>query len=291
MNPEDMQISEAELRSMTAEMVELHESTFPTLVESMSDLGATLRAEELAAARAASRRRFLIGTGGVVAGTLLVAATGSSAAAAVRTEARPYVPGAANVPVLGRTPASPLATYEADAAQASGDVAALRLNASLENLAVFAYSSALTDAGKGKFGKKVPAAVAEFAMHAKKQHADHAAAFNAAVKNAGGKPFTKPTPALTPAVLKMYKAVNSIPKLAMLALTLENTAAATYIKQMGELTRKDALDAVATIAPVERQHAAILSFVLGDYPVPDTFVKLTATSTSLGARTSADLKG
>ncbi len=145
--------------------------------------------------------------------------------------------------------------------------------------------------GKGKFGKKVPAAVAEFAKHAMKQHADHAEAFNAAVRNAGGKAFTQPTPALTPAVLKMYKKVNSVPKLAMLALTLENTAAATYIKQMGELTRKDALAAVATIAPLERQHAAILSFVLGDYPVPDTFVKLGATSTSLGARTSADLKG
>ena len=43
---------------------------------------------------------------------------------------------------------------------------------------------------------------------------------------------------------------------------------------MGTLSSADGLAAVATIAPVERQHAAILHFVLGQYPVPDTFVKL-----------------
>ena len=30
----------------------------------------------------------------------------------------------------------------------------------------------------------------------------------------------------------------------------------------------------ATIEPVELQHAAILNFVLGKYPVPDTFTKM-----------------
>uniref|UniRef100_UPI001801EAEC ferritin-like domain-containing protein n=1 Tax=Sporichthya sp. TaxID=65475 RepID=UPI001801EAEC len=172
---------------------------------------------------------------------------------------------------------------------AKKDIAALKLDASLENLAVFAYGAALKAAPKGKFGK-VPAAVAEFAMHAMDQHADHAEAFNAALVNAGSKAYTKPDPALTPAVLKMFKDTNSVPELAKLALTLENTAAATYVKQMKTLRSLEALNAVATIAPVERQHAAILSFVLGEYPVPDTFVKLGPTSTSLGARPTSDLK-
>jgi hypothetical protein len=117
------------------------------------------------------------------------------------------------------------------------------------------------------------------------QHSEHADAFNAAVTNAGGQAFTDPTPALAPAVQDMFAKVDSIPKLAMLALTLENTAAATYVKQMGELTSPEALSAVATIAPVERQHAAILLYILGDYPVPDTFVKTNKTETSLGAQT------
>ncbi len=74
-------------------------------------------------------------------------------------------------------------------------------------------------------------------------------------------------------------------------LTLENTAAVTYTKQMGEFTSPEALSAVATIAPVERQHAAILNFVLGNYPVPDTFVPLDKNNTSLGARLNRDVGG
>jgi rubrerythrin len=278
MSDEQMQISEAELRAMTAEMVEMHEATFPQMHESLSDLGAALREDERGAVRNAERRRFLIGGGAMAAGALLLAAPGGRAAAATLDEDRTSA---------GAVPAG---AFRASGTSASKDVAALKLDASLENLAVFAYSSALKAAPKGKFGRSVPAAVAEFAQHAMKQHADHAQAFNAALRNAGSSAYTKPDPALTPAVLKLFKAANSVPKLAMLALTLENTAAATYIKQMKTLRSTEALNAVATIAPVERQHAAILSFVLGDYPVPDTFVKLGATSTSLGARPTSDLK-
>ena len=32
------------------------------------------------------------------------------------------------------------------------------------------------------------------------------------------------------------------------------------------------IQTAATIAPVEAQHAAILNFVLGQYPVPDDFL-------------------
>lgn len=283
MSDDEMQISEAELRAMTAEMVEMHEATFPQMRENLSDLGAALREDERGAARSADRRRFLLGGGALAAGGLLWAAGGGRAAAATLDRS-----GSA-LPVRPGRHARPGEADDELMTAANKDVAALKLDASLENLAVFAYGAALKDAGKGKFGK-VPAAVAEFAKHARKQHADHAEAFNAALINAGSRAYTKPDPALTPAVLKMYKATDSVPELAKLALTLENTAAATYIKQMKTLRGAQALSAVATIAPVERQHAAILSFVLGDYPVPDTFVKLGATSTSLGARPTSDLK-
>ena len=265
-NEDEMQISEAELRSMTAAMVEMHEDTFPEMRASLTDAGASLRERGAAiAGSVASRRGFLAG-GGAVVGGLLLTACGSDS----KKTSTPST-GGSTAPSGG-----------------GGDKSALATNASLENLAVFAYGSALTDAGKGKFGKTVPAAVAEFAKHAMKQHQDHADAFNAALKAAGGTEFTKPDPALAAAVIKLYGGVNSVPALAKLALTLENTAAATYTKQMGELTSPAALSAVATIAPVERQHAAILSYVLGEYPVPDTFVKLDATPTSLGARPSTD---
>ena len=252
-----MQISESELRSMTAHMVEMHEETFPVMRASLVDVGSSLRD------KMASRRAFIAGTGAVVGG-LLLAACGSDEG-----------------DDKGAAP-------KASSSTGGGDKAALATNASIENLAVFAYGAALKAAPMGKFGKSVPPAVAEFATTAMKQHQDHADAFNAALKAAGGTAYTKPNPVLAGDVTKMFTALTDVVGLAKLALTLENTAAATYIKQMGELTSADALNAVSTIAPVERQHAAILSFVIGEYPVPDTFVKLDATPTSLGARPSTD---
>ncbi len=275
MGKDEMQISEAELRAMTADMVEMHNETFPTMYAELSEYGSKMRTSRRAeakarrAALAGSRRRFVMGSGGLVLGSALLAACGGG-----DDEAQPAANSPAGTPAGGSS--------------AGADASALRANASLENLAVFAYGAALEAAPSGKFGKNVPAAVAEFASHAMKQHQDHADAFNAALTGAGGTAYTEPNPALAGPVTQMFGDVDSVPKLAMLALTLENTAAATYVKQMSSLTSPEALSAVATIAPVERQHAAILSFVLGEYPIPDTFVKLGKTKTSLGAQPGLD---
>ena len=255
-----MQISERELRAMTADMVEMHNETFPTLRTSLADLGSSMRG------RTSSRRTFLRGSGLTVFGVVTLAACGSD-------------DDSSSTPSAGGS--SPESTGDDDNAV---DLSGLATNASLENLAVFAYTQALAAAPKGKFGPTVPPAIAEFAMNARSQHSDHAKAFNAALKNAGAEAFTKPDPALAGPVTEMFTALKDLPGLAKLALTLENTAAATYTRQMGEFTSVEALQAVATIAPVERQHAAILSFVLGEYPVPDTFVQFGETPTSLGAR-------
>ncbi len=277
MSKDEMQISEAELRAMTADMVDMHHETFPTMYAELSEYGSTMRTTRRAQAKArrtalaGSRRRFVLGSGGLVLGTAFLAACGSD-----DDEAEPAADNPASTPEGGSS------------AGGGADASALRANASLENLAVFAYGAALDAAPSGKFGKSVPAAVAEFATQAKQQHQDHADAFNAALTGAGGTAYTEPNPALAGPVTEMFGKVDSVPKLAMLALTLENTAAATYVKQMGELTSPEALSAVATIAPVERQHAAILSFVLGEYPIPDTFVKLGESKTSLGAQPNLD---
>ena len=58
----------------------------------------------------------------------------------------------------------------------------------------------------------------------------------------------------------------------MLALGLENVAANTYMSDLGKkMTNYRLVGALATIRPVERQHVAILNFVLGQYPVPQPF--------------------
>ncbi len=280
MSNEEMQISEAQLRALTADMVDMHNETFPTMYAELSEFGSTMRSTRRAEAKlrradlARSRRRFVLGTGGLVLGTAFLAACGSDDDEAADSPAT--------------TPQGGSGSGSGSGTGGGADASALRVNASLENLAVFAYGAALDAAPKGKFGKSVPAAVAEFASHAMKQHQDHADAFNAALTGAGGIAYTEPNPTLAGPVTTMFGEVDSVPKLAMLALTLENTAAATYVKQMGELTSPEALSAVATIGPVERQHAAILSFVLGDYPIPDTFVKLGKTKTSLGAQPGLD---
>lgn len=273
MSKDEMQISEAQLRAMTADMNEMHNATFPAMYAELSEYGSTMRTTRRAQAKmrraelARTRRRFVLGSSGLVLGSALLAACGGD-----DDEATPAADSPATTP------------QGSDGGSGGADVSALRVNASLENLAVFAYGAALDAAPSGKFGKSVPDAVAEFATNAKKQHQEHADAFNAALTGAGGTAYTQPNPALAGPVTEMFEAVDSVPKLAMLALTLENTAAATYVKQMGELTSPAALSAVATIAPVERQHAAILSFILGDYPIPDTFVKLDKSKTSLGAQ-------
>ncbi len=269
---EQMQISEAELRAMTAQMNEMHEATFPQMKEALDDLGSSLRTNN------SSRRGFLAGGSALLGGFALAACGGSE---------EPSAAPSASAKPSAKASASP-------SAKADADISGLKLNASLENLAVFAYKSALEAAPKGMFGK-VPPAVVEFATNTMKQHAEHAAAFNAALTKAGGEAFTMPNPKLAGPITEMFAALKDVPGLAKLALTLENTAAATYTKQMGEFTSPEALSAVATIAPVERQHAAILNFVLGNYPIPDTFVLLTENKTeassSLGARPNSDVGG
>jgi len=245
---DQMQCSEAELLAMTKDMDEMHRATFPQMQQMLADFGSSLRGR-------ASRRSFLAGSG-VVIGGLALAACGGDDDADTGT---------------GSSSSSSSEPSSGDG-DAAADKAGLATNASLENLAVFAYDSALKAAPSGKFGP-VPPAVATFAMTAMSQHSEHAKAFNAALVNAGGKEFTEPNPVLAAPITEMFTALKDLPGLAKLALTLEQTATQTYTKQMGEFQSKEALALVATIAPVEHQHAATLLYILGEYPVPDVFIK------------------
>ncbi|MHA6763680.1 ferritin-like domain-containing protein [Streptacidiphilus sp. PAMC 29251] len=60
--------------------------------------------------------------------------------------------------------------------------------------------------------------------------------------------------------------------MAKLALDLENQAAQTYLFATYNVTSAAGIATAASIAPVEAMHAAILNFVLGQYPVPDDFL-------------------
>src|ERR1700722_11309467 len=169
-------------------------------------------AEALSEMRGTSRRTFLLGAGAAVAG---------GAALAV---------GSGAVPTLAAASTRRLSAVHAAAfppAGLKGDLAVAAVAASLENLAVFAYTAGLSAATAGKLGT-VPPAVAQFATTVKGQHTQHAAAWNSVLAGAGKQKVTVTYPPLTPTIQADFAKVTDIAGLAQLALTLETVAAQTY---------------------------------------------------------------
>jgi hypothetical protein len=246
-------LSDAALASMTSDLDQMHnDHTQPAMDAAAADWSKQIREERGAAGpgrRRASRRTFLLGAAGATAGGLLLAACGSSS------------PSSSS----GTTAASSPTTAAGGSGGASTDLAIAAMAASLENLAVFAYNAGLQAATAGKLGT-VPPAVATFATTAMAQHKAHAGAWNSVLTGAGKPAVTVTDPAATPTVQAAFAKVTDVTGLAKLALLLENTAAQTYQNGIGVLTSTSAIGVAATIQPVEMQHAAILYFVLGQYP-------------------------
>jgi len=261
---ETIPVSEAEIVAMTSDLQDAHRDTLPAL---QSSIDAWTRSPSDDAERLSgfSRRSFLTRSGLLAAGGLLVASGGAAAASTI-----PRLAGPRSVrPAAFAAATAPL------------DVRVAALAASLENLAVSTYASALSAATAGKLGK-VPNAVATFVKTAMAQHKDHAAAWNAVVSSGGYKPITAPNAAIAVTVNAAFAKVTDIAGVAKLALVLEDAAAATYLEAVGVLSGAQAIETAATIQPVEMQHAAILNFVLGQYPVPVAF------ATTAGAATLMD---
>jgi hypothetical protein len=154
------------------------------------------------------------------------------------------------------------ALASAAAASSSSDVQLLQTAASLENLAVSTYKTALTLPYIG--GSSANPVVTKFAQVTMGQHAQHADAFNAAVKSLGGKAQTKPDPAFVPVVKKAVAGLGSATPaqgalgVVALALELENIAAETYVKDT-VLAKKETNKALlASIMGIEAQHVATL---------------------------------
>ncbi len=193
--------------------------------------------------QAPSRRKFFAAGGAIAAGAV-IAACGSDDEGGSDD---PTTPGGGD-------------------AEAGGDAGIATFAAGLELLAAQTYTAALDAATSGALGE-VPPAVAEFATVAQ---AHHQAASDALAEAAGGI-TAEVDPAIEATVNEAFAEVKDIAGLAKLALSLELQAAATYLEVLPALTSKAAIDLVGSILPIERQHAAILHFALGEYPVPDVF--------------------
>jgi hypothetical protein len=270
-NPEPIQITEGELVALTTELDDLHHETFPSFRESLDEwreTGPDMH-ESLTRLVAAptSRRGFLMGGGAVLGGMALVAsgATGITAAAA---RARAGVP-------TGVPTGVPMRKTQ----KLTGDLAVVGLAASLENLAVATYQAGIDAATAGKLGT-VPPAIVTFATTAQSQHKEHAAAWNAVLTGAKKSAVSGVDLTVKKSVDAAFQQVTDVAGLAKLALTLEEGAAATYLAAINVVKSPAGINTAATIHPVEMQHAAILNFVLGQYPVPDSFAKLDAARTT-----------
>ncbi len=244
-NNEVMAISEHELTVMTKDLDQMHNDIgMPAMHQAIDEWTEKTRS---------SRRGFLIGAGAVAGGALLAACSSGSSSSTTSTTA-------AGASTTGKL---------------TGDLAVAALAASLENLAVAAYGDVLTAAAAHKLGT-VPPAVGTFVTTVKAQHTQHAQAWNSAIIAAGHKAVTGPDKALVPTVTQTFAQVTDVAGAAKLALTLENVAAQTYQTAIAAVKATSSVKVAASIQPVEMQHAAILYFVLGQYPVPNAFNPVTS---------------
>jgi hypothetical protein len=172
-----------------------------------------------------SRRKFLAGLG-----------LGSAA----------LVIGSAVMPVGRLVPRAWSQTAPSDA-----DIATFA--ASVEYAAVAAYQAA-AQSGKVKTPAVLQAATAFAGQH--QQHGD-------AFKAAGSNPNVAANKAVLDMVTPQLTAAKTENDVVALAYGLENAAAATYIFALGVLNNEKAYDAVASVMPVEAQHAVVLGMVLG----------------------------
>lgn len=144
-------------------------------------------------------------------------------------------------------------------ADVNADIMAMQTAASLENLAVFTYKTALTLPYLQTSDRAIKT-VAAFATITMGQHAEHGKAFNARVVALGGKEQTNTNPKYTPIVEGMVpKLKNGGPlDVVGLAIILEDVATSTYVKSIETVSDPQVRLLFGSIVGVEAQHLATL---------------------------------
>ncbi|MFI6703601.1 ferritin-like domain-containing protein [Streptomyces sp. NPDC050509] len=134
------------------------------------------------------------------------------------------------------------------------DIMALQTAASLENLAVSVYRSA----ARLPFIRNGNTTVATFIARTARHHEEHAKAFNDAAVRAGGKPQTGTDPKYAAVVRKSLPTLRTPGDVVGLAISLEDVAAQTYTKNVGQVSSESLRRLFGSVAPVEAQHRATL---------------------------------
>jgi hypothetical protein len=190
--------------------------------------------------------------------------------------------------VAGAAGAAVLAGALPAFAASNMDVQILQTAASIENLAVATYTTALTLPFIG--GSSANGVVKAFAMKTKAQHEDHALGFNAAVKALKGKEQHNPDPKYLKIVTAAEPKLKTAADVVGLAITLEDVAAQTYTQNVSQVSTSDLRQMFAGVAGVEAQHKAILlavqALIAGGAPqliaLPPNLKKLPKAAGSVG---------
>jgi hypothetical protein len=173
-------------------------------------------------------------------------------------------------------------------ADQTADVQMLQTSASIENLAVATYKTALTLPFIG--GAAAIPVVKAFVTMTMRQHMDHAQAFNAAIATLGGKAQNNPDPTLLAVVNKAKPTLTGPAPVVALAIQLETGAAETYVAYTGAMSNLNARKVTASIMGIEAQHVAVLlavqALVAAGHPeyitLPPPLAKLPAAAGSVG---------
>ena len=168
----------------------------------------------------------------------------------------------------GRDPNNPTDAELSD--ELAQDLATVQFAAGLEVLAVNTYRGTSLAAASGALGA-VPPAVEEFVVTVMGHHQAALDELNRTLLLSGEPAVTTPNSELQPVVDDAFAAVSDVPGAARLALMLEEIAAATYLAAIPNIKSPEAVAFAASVYPIDMQHASVLHFVLGEYPVPDVF--------------------
>ena len=195
-----MPIDDTRLRDLLEQSQDLHADAMATTHESLDELvdlaheSTADEVDEFVSTASATRESLL---GGLPTGGLLAAAGLGTAMVALLAS-----------PAFAGKPA---------------DVQMLQTAASIENLAVATYETALGLDFIG--GGSANPVVKAFVTKTKDQHVDHAKAFNAAVTRLGGKPQDQPDPMLLGVVNQAKPGLTDAGAVVALAIELETGAA------------------------------------------------------------------
>jgi hypothetical protein len=202
----------------------------------------------------ADRRGFLKVGGATVAMSAVLAACGDDAADE-------------QLPVTGTFPLPVGEAITAPPGSAALDLNLLRTGQSIEVLAVDTYQAAIDS------GLVTTTAVADAAQLFQEHHQEHGDTIAGIITDLGGDPYDEPNPFLERTVVgPALEVVSTEEEIVALAVTLENTAAQTYVFAAEVLTTPQLRQGVMTIGGVEARHLALLNILQELPPVPAAFM-------------------